>query len=158
MRNISVKKSVDFYFKSSRNLHRAIPSKPPSNTIVDKSKLPPKTRIDSSTIQHLERVSLVDFANVEGIERLEAAITLADVIRTVDTAGVEPMYSVLENQTLFLRDDVAEEPNSRREMIKLATVSEEDYFVSPQGNVPLDQTAQKYHLIREKEENVNPSN
>jgi hypothetical protein len=32
-----------------------------------------------------ERISLVDFATREGIERLEAAIQLADVIKTVDT-------------------------------------------------------------------------
>jgi hypothetical protein len=32
-----------------------------------------------------ERISLVDFATRQGIERLEAAIQLADVIKTVDT-------------------------------------------------------------------------
>ena len=93
--------------------------------------------IDQETIEHLERISLVDFANVRGIERLEEAIELADVITKVDTNGVEPLYSILEDETLYLRPDVPEPPNNRKELLKLATVTEEDYFVAPQGNVPL---------------------
>ena len=80
----------------------------------------------------------MDFANVRGIERLEEAIDLAERIVDVDTEGVEPLYSVLEDETLQLRPDVpAEISNNRKSLLKLAAVTEEDYYVAPQGNVPL---------------------
>ena len=80
---------------------------------------------------------MVDFANVRGIERLEEAIDLAQAVVDVDTRGVEPLYSILEEETLHLRPDVPEPPNNRRELLKMASVTEEEYFVAPQGNVPL---------------------
>ena len=79
----------------------------------------------------------MDFANVAGIKRLEEAVKLAEVVRRLDTTGVEPLYSILEEESLRLREDVAEPPNNRNDLMKLATCTEEDYFVSPQGNVPL---------------------
>ena len=59
----------------------------------------------------LERLSLVDFSNVEGIRRLEDAIDFADPIRQVDTEGVEPMYSILEDkvEALRLREDTPDQ-------------------------------------------------
>ena len=116
-----------------RKLHSAIPKsvvthiKPASNKAI----------IDSATIKHLERISLVDFANVRGIERLESAIDLAELITDVDTAGVEPLYSVLEEETLYLRPDVPVDPDNRDELLSLASLMDEDYYVAPQGNVPL---------------------
>ena len=79
----------------------------------------------------------MDFANVAGVKRLEEAVRLAEVITRVDTAGVEPLYSILEEESLRLREDIAEPPNNRNELMRLASCSDEDYFVSPQGNVPL---------------------
>ena len=53
----------------------------------------------------------MDFSNVEGIRRLEDAIDFADPIRQVDTEGVEPMYSVLEDkvEALRLREDTPDQ-------------------------------------------------
>ena len=42
----------------------------------------------------------VDFANEEGIRRLEDAIGFAKPIQDVDTNNVEPMYSVLDEETI----------------------------------------------------------
>jgi aspartyl-tRNA(Asn)/glutamyl-tRNA(Gln) amidotransferase subunit C len=42
----------------------------------------------------------VDFANAEGVRRLEDAIAFANPIKDIDTNGVEPMYSVLDSETL----------------------------------------------------------
>ena len=120
--------------RSTSSFHPSIPSSPISSKFAISEK---KTVIDQDTIEHLERISLVDFANIRGIERLEEAIELADVITKVDTTDVEPLYSILEDETLYLRPDDPESPNNRKELIKLATVTEEDYFVAPQGNVPL---------------------
>ena len=85
----------------------------------------------------------MDFANVKGIERLEEAINLAEAITKVDTDGVEPLYSILEGETLYLRPDEAVTQNNRKELLSLASVTEEDYYVAPQGNVPLS-TQNKY--------------
>ena len=54
---------------------------------------------------------MVDFSNIEGIRRLEDAIDFADPIRLVDTEGVEPMYSVLEDkvEALRLREDTPDQ-------------------------------------------------
>lgn len=65
---------------------------------IDISKLPERTKIDEETIAHLERLSLVDCANRKGIETLEDAIAFADRILQVDTTGVEPLITVLEDR------------------------------------------------------------
>merc|ERR1712098_564886 len=122
---------------SSSSLHSAIPKVRVSTKFAKKVTDSEESIIDSTTIEHLERISLVDFANVRGIERLEEAIKLADIIRTVDTTGVEPMYSVLEEETLYLRPDNYVETNSRKELLSLSSMTEEEYYVAPQGNVPL---------------------
>jgi len=49
-------------------------------------------------INHLERLSLVEFGNKKGIERLATAIRFADTMLHVDTSDVEPMTSVLEDR------------------------------------------------------------
>ena len=68
-------------------------------------------RICKWSFRLLERLSLVDFSNIEGIRRLEDAIDFADPIRQVDTEGVEPMYSVLEDkvEALRLREDTPDQ-------------------------------------------------
>lgn len=73
------------------------PSKPVS-LAIDESELPARTEIDTATIQLLERLSLVDFGTDEGIRVVEDAIRFADQLHLVDTTGVEPMYTVLENE------------------------------------------------------------
>ena len=49
-------------------------------------------------IDHLERLALVDFNNEEGIRRLTEAISIADKLQSVNTEGVEPMDTVLEDR------------------------------------------------------------
>merc|ERR1712098_538677 len=120
--------------RSTSSLHPSIPSSPVSSKFAASEK---KTVIDQETIEHLERISLVDFANVRGIERLEEAIELADIVTKVDTTGVEPLYSILEEETLYLRPDNYVETNSRKELLSLSSMTEEEYYVAPQGNVPL---------------------
>lgn len=65
---------------------------------IDLNKLPPRTKIDATTIALLERLSLVDCANRRSIETLEEAISFADQIQQLNTEGVEPLVSVLEDK------------------------------------------------------------
>jgi len=115
---------------------------PAPSLFRDKNSEEKKVRISPETVEHLERLALVDFANVKGIERLEDAIDLANKIVDVDTTGVEPLYTLLENETLRLREDEAVDPNCKRKLLNLSALIEEDYYVAPQGNIPLSQTSQ----------------
>ena len=54
--------------------------------------------VDPELVRHLERLALVDFSNEDGVERLNQAVRFADQLRLVDTRGVEPMDSVLEDR------------------------------------------------------------
>ena len=141
LRNLrsEVRKTVSCLLSSRTRLHPAIPGgvTPSNYKLVQKSESDSNQVIDPATIEHLERISLVDFANVAGVKRLEEAVKLAEVVTRVDTTGVEPLYSILEEESLRLREDVAEPPNNRNSLMRMATWSEEDYFVAPQGNVPL---------------------
>ncbi|XP_038062091.1 glutamyl-tRNA(Gln) amidotransferase subunit C, mitochondrial-like isoform X2 [Patiria miniata] len=98
---------------------------------------PKEPVIDEQTIQRLERLALVDFNNVAGIQRLTEAIKLADQIQMVDTTGVEPLDSVLEDRTLYLREDEVTEGNCAEEILQNAAKTCEEYFVAPPGNIPL---------------------
>ena len=95
---------------------------------------------------------MVDFSNLTGISRLESAIHLADRIRGVNTEGVEPLYSILEDETLYLRADEEVEPGNRKVLISLASRMEEDYYSAPQGNISLEPTP---GYSRDPETNLN---
>lgn len=62
----------------------------------EKNQTTPK--IDTQTIKHLERLSLVDFGDEKGIKIVEDAIKFADKLNELDTTGVEPLVTVLENE------------------------------------------------------------
>ncbi|XP_036908149.1 glutamyl-tRNA(Gln) amidotransferase subunit C, mitochondrial [Sturnira hondurensis] len=94
-------------------------------------------RITADVIKHLERLALVDFGSQEAVARLEAAIAFADRLREVDTDGVEPMESVLEDRCLYLRSDNVVEGNCAEELLQNSRRVVEDYFVAPPGNIPL---------------------
>ena len=81
----------------SRGLNSKIPTKP-----VEPPKFEGKIKLDQKTILHLERLSLVDFTNVEGIKRLEEAIEFAEPLREINTENVEPMFTVQDDATLRL--------------------------------------------------------
>lgn len=65
----------------------------------------------------------------------------------MDVDNVEPLYTVLENYELRLRDDHVTDGNIRQDVLKNAKLLEEEYFVAPPGNIPLEQETEK---IRQK--------
>lgn len=105
---------------------------------VDLRSLPLETKIDKNTIEQLEKVSLVEFGNEKGIYIVEEAIRFADQIRLINTDGVEPLASVLEERSLPLREDIVSDGNCRDEVLQNAKFIEEDYFIAPPGNIPLE--------------------
>ncbi|XP_073916898.1 glutamyl-tRNA(Gln) amidotransferase subunit C, mitochondrial isoform X2 [Castor canadensis] len=92
------------------------------------------TRVTAEMIEHLERLALVDFGSREAVARLEEAIAFADRLRAVDTDGVEPMVSVLEDRCLYLRSDNVAEGNCAEELLQNSQHVVEEYFVAPPGS------------------------
>ena len=93
--------------------------------------------VSNETIAALERVSLVDLDNEGGIERLEAAINFAERLKAIKTdPSLQPMYSVLEKENLFLREDEVSDGRCREKILANAQVLDEEYFVAPPGNIP----------------------
>ncbi|XP_045166437.2 glutamyl-tRNA(Gln) amidotransferase subunit C, mitochondrial-like [Mercenaria mercenaria] len=123
-------------------LSSKIPDKPQWKEINPKD-LPPVPEITDEMINHLERLSLVEFNNKAGVERLRSAIEYANQLYMVDTEGVEPMYSVLEDRELLLREDVVTEGDCKNSILQNAVKVDEDYFVAPPGNIPLNQEETK---------------
>ncbi|XP_039950138.1 glutamyl-tRNA(Gln) amidotransferase subunit C, mitochondrial [Bactrocera neohumeralis] len=115
------------------------PSKVPSKPIKQNFPTGEKPVIDNATIQLLERLALVNLESKEALTTLEKSIEFAEKISHIDTSNVLPLYTVLEDQNLYLREDSVTEGNCREDILRSAKVTEEDYFVSPPGNIPLQQ-------------------
>ncbi|XP_003761160.2 glutamyl-tRNA(Gln) amidotransferase subunit C, mitochondrial [Sarcophilus harrisii] len=101
------------------------------------------SRVSAELIEHLERLALVDFRNREGVERLRAAIEFADRLRAVDTTGVAPMESVLEDRCLYLRADRVVEGNCVEDLLQNSRQTVEEYFVAPPGNITLPKQSEQ---------------
>lgn len=85
-------------------------------------------------MQHI----LIDFDFREAVKVLEDSIEFASKIHNIDTTDVQPLYSVLENYPLELREDIVTEGKIREDLMKNAKKAEdESYFIAPVGNVPL---------------------
>lgn len=89
-------------------------------------------------LMKLERLSGLRFQSIEEIHNLQEDIRLANKIFEVDTKGVEPMYSIVEEiVNCPLRDDVAEATPKDKSLMNAKMVYE-DFFVSPPPNIPLE--------------------
>lgn len=74
----------------------------------------------------------------EALNTLEESIAFASKILHIDTTNVEPLYAVHQDQYLELRDDEVTEGNIAKELLNNSPLIEEEYFVSPPGNVELE--------------------
>ncbi|XP_060763877.1 glutamyl-tRNA(Gln) amidotransferase subunit C, mitochondrial [Neoarius graeffei] len=118
---------------------------------VAEDQLPPLTEVSLDLVDKLERLALVDFGSQEGVECLEKAIRFADQLHVVDTEGVEPMDSVLEDRALYLREDTVTEGNCAEELLQLSRSTEEEYFVAPPGNIPLPKREERTAMLKHSE-------
>ncbi|CAK1547141.1 unnamed protein product [Leptosia nina] len=115
----------------------------------------PKTNLDQNTIALLERLSLVKFDTNQGKKVLEDSIDFASKILHIDTTEVEPLYTVLENENLKLRNDVITQGNCQVDILKNAVLKDDDYFVAPPGNIPLHEVEEKENAEIDKNESRN---
>ncbi|KAL7839220.1 hypothetical protein SRHO_G00258780 [Serrasalmus rhombeus] len=115
---------------------------------VAESQLPPPTKVSLDLVDKLERLALVDFGNQEGVNCLEKAIRFADQLHVVNTDGVEPMDSVLEDRPLYLREDTVREGDCAEELLRLSKNIVEEYFVAPPGNIPLPTREERSAMLK----------
>lgn len=69
----------------------------------------------------------------------------------IDTENTAPLYTVLENTSLELREDDINDGSQRENILKNAQITEEEYFVAPPGNIPLEQ--EKFHQRNQHDAN-----
>ncbi|XP_041854547.1 glutamyl-tRNA(Gln) amidotransferase subunit C, mitochondrial [Melanotaenia boesemani] len=118
---------------------------------VPEDQLPPPRQIPADLVDKLERLALVDFRTKEGLACLEKAIRFADQLHVVDTSGVEPMDSVLEDRALCLRKDTVMEGDCAEELLQLSKNTVEEYFVAPPGNIPLPKREERTAMLKHSE-------
>uniref|UniRef100_A0AAG5DNU4 Glutamyl-tRNA(Gln) amidotransferase subunit C, mitochondrial n=1 Tax=Anopheles atroparvus TaxID=41427 RepID=A0AAG5DNU4_ANOAO len=118
-----------------------VPQKPvDSCTSSSTRKESPPIVLTDQTVRLLERLSLVNLDNKEAYKTLQDSIEFASRILNVETEGVAPLYCVLEQHKLTLRSDIVDDGDSQEEVLKNAALTEEEYFVAPPGNIPLEQS------------------
>ncbi|ROI16627.1 Glutamyl-tRNA(Gln) amidotransferase subunit C, mitochondrial [Anabarilius grahami] len=108
------------------------------------------TRVSPDLVDKLERLALVDFGSKEGVDCLEKAIRFADQLHVINTDGVDPMDSVLEDRDLYLRADTVTEGECAEELLQLAKNTVEEYFVAPPDSCaerPVDMSVIKDTLV-----------
>lgn len=60
------------------------------------------------------------------------------------------MYTVLEEENLYLREDKATQRNTQEDILSNAALTEETYFVAPPGNIPLKQEEGRIEALSDK--------
>ena len=83
-----------------------------------------------ATISYLSRLAF-DKENEEKITKdLENIIKFVDQLDSIDTSNIDPLTSPLE-QTAKTRVDEVTAKNLKKELLKIAPSSNEDYFLVP---------------------------
>ena len=80
--------SVAGVHQHTRHLHHAIPTVVGKHRGREQRKVAEEEEeVATAMVNHLERLSLVDFADLKGIARLGEAVKLAGAVVDVDTTG-----------------------------------------------------------------------
>ncbi|XP_026317673.1 glutamyl-tRNA(Gln) amidotransferase subunit C, mitochondrial [Hyposmocoma kahamanoa] len=141
-------------YKTVNLLLRAYSCKIPTDVAVTLGKLEKsEVKVDKNTLALLERLSLVKCDTAEGVTVLEDTISFANQILNINTEGVEPLYTVLEDQNLTLRPDEVikiTQGNCQKDILRNAAVVEDDYFVAPPGNIPLHEVELEHNQNKNK--------
>ena len=94
----------------------------------------PLTLHDVHVIAHLARLDLGADESQAMLEQLNDFFAIVERMSTVDTAGIEPLYtplSAVRDVRLRLRDDVVTEEDRRDENLGNAPAVDEGLFLVP---------------------------
>lgn len=141
---------AQYYCSRGNNRATKVPQIPTWEALVE-DQLPPLTTVPPDLVDKLERLALVDFRTKQGLDCLEKAIRFADQLHVVDTSGVEPMDSVLEEKALYLRNDMVTEGDCADKLLELSQNTLEEYFVAPPGNIPLPKREERTAILKHSE-------
>ncbi|MCP9257376.1 Glutamyl-tRNA(Gln) amidotransferase subunit C, mitochondrial [Dirofilaria immitis] len=111
----------------------------PTPSPIDQSKVEEPPIFDKALITHLERLSLLRFNDEQEVSNLRQAIRFANQLKLIDTTGIKPLETLLEDIPCPLREDIAGNPMTKDEVLMNAAKTVEDYFVVPLGNIPLEE-------------------
>jgi aspartyl-tRNA(Asn)/glutamyl-tRNA(Gln) amidotransferase subunit C len=94
----------------------------------------PLTLHDVHAIAHLARLDLAADESQSMLAQLNDFFAIVERMSTVDTAGIEPLYtplSAVRDVRLRLRDDVVTEENRRDENLRNAPAVDDGLFLVP---------------------------
>ncbi|VDM39566.1 unnamed protein product [Toxocara canis] len=97
---------------------------------IDESAVEEPPLFDKELITHLERLSLVRFSDEEAVAHLRKAVKYANQLKLLDTTDL----------ACPLREDVVDQTVTKKEVLSNAAELIEDYFVTPPGNIPLEES------------------
>ena len=83
-----------------------------------------------TTISYLSRLKIDDGKEEKITNDLENIINFVDQLNDVDTSSIEPLTNPLE-KTAKSRTDEVTAKNLKKELLKIAPSSNEDYFLVP---------------------------
>ncbi|KAI6207268.1 Glutamyl-tRNA(Gln) amidotransferase subunit C, mitochondrial [Aphelenchoides fujianensis] len=107
-------------------------SRPP-----DRRRRAARFRLDAEMLTKLERLAGLRFRDQAEVDALREEIRLANRIFEVNTEGVEPLYSIVEERIdCPLREDEPVIPDQKA-VFANAPAHVEGFFVSPPANIPL---------------------
>lgn len=92
------------------------------------------TSSDVSRIAQLARLALREDESAAMLDQLNGFFEIVERMRSVDTSGVEPLYtplSAIEDVTLRLREDAVTEPNDRQANMANAPAQDVGLFLVP---------------------------
>jgi len=92
------------------------------------------TSTDVSRIAQLARLALREDESAAMLDQLNGFFEIVERMRSVDTSGVEPLYtplSAIEDVTLRLREDAVTEANQREANMANAPAKDAGLFLVP---------------------------
>jgi aspartyl-tRNA(Asn)/glutamyl-tRNA(Gln) amidotransferase subunit C len=92
------------------------------------------TSTDVSRIAQLARLALREDESAAMLDQLNGFFEIVERMRSVDTSGVEPLYtplSAIEDVTLRLREDAVTETNQREANMANAPAKDAGLFLVP---------------------------
>ncbi len=91
-------------------------------------------KIDEATLDRIAELARLDYSDPAArkaiLADMERVLTFVEKLKEVDTAGVEPLIFMTDEENT-LREDVAEVSITKKEALKNAPVKDSDYFKVP---------------------------
>lgn len=90
-------------------------------------------KIDNQTIDHIAKLSRLEFSEQERSEivgDLERILDLVNKLNELDTSGVEPLIHMTDAVNM-LRDDEVKQDISKEDVLRNAPQKDSDYFKVP---------------------------